>query len=182
MATSSSVRITRVPAPVPASNSFPQADSLPRLLDVLAAACHSPKLDESVLAESFGITPRQAAYYYSAANYVGLTYKRGGWIKPTVEGDAVNRIPEQQDRRTAVFAMILKLPVFEDVARSLAEFGEMPPLFLVTEWVATEDRKVNPITASRRAETALNWIRSIRDEAPDQIEALEPVRMAVGMR
>ena len=173
MASSTSRRIT---APAPASNAFPQADSLTRLLDVLASACHQPKLDENVLAEQFGITPRQGAYYFSAATYVGLTYKRGGWIKPTPDGERINAISDEGNRRAAVFDMILTLPVFGEAALHAAAYGRLPAAEDVAAWVRLEDRKVNDVTATRRAETVLAWIGLVQKEAPEAIEALAPAR------
>lgn len=168
------VQIRRVAPPVQASGAFPQANSLPRLLDVLAAACHSPKLDEGVLAGMFGITERQGSYYYGAAHYVGLVYKRGGWIKATAEGDRVNAIQDEAARRDAVFGAILELPVFDEAGRHLAEFGELPSAEAVSDWVRGADAKVNHTTAARRADTVLSWIGMIRRESPERIEALAP--------
>jgi hypothetical protein len=167
----------RILVPSPGSNAFPQADSLSRLLDVLAAACHSPKLDEEVLAQQFSITPRQGAYYHSAAAYVGLTYKRGGWIKPTPEGERINAISDETGRRMAVFDVILTLPVFGDAARHAATTGELPRACDVTSWVRMEDHKVNETTATRRAETVLAWIGLILKEAPAALEAMAPAPM-----
>ena len=166
---SSSRRIT---APQPASNAFPQADSLPRMLDVLALAGRNPKLDENSLAEIFGITPRQGSYYYAAAAYVGLTYKRGGWIKPTQAGEGVNRIQDEEARRSAVFEMVMELPVFREAAIHAAEYGCLPPVEELTAWVMAEDSKVNATTAARRAETVDSWIRLVMREAPDVIAEL----------
>ncbi len=164
--------VRRLSAPEPASNAFPQADSLPRLMDVLAAAAHSPKVDESVLATTFSITPRQGSYYYSAALYVGLVYKRGGWIKPTEDGARINAIEDLAERRAAVFELVLKLPVFQETASHLAEYGEMPAAPDVTEWVKGEDSRVNHTTATRRAETVLAWVGMVQKNNPELIDAL----------
>lgn len=170
----SATRGRAIPIPVAGANAFPQADSLPRLLDVLAAAAHSPRLDEAVLAEQFSVTQRQGSYYASAATYCGLVYKRGGYIKPTVAGDRINGIADQAERRAAVFDIVLTLPVFSEVALHVAEHGCPPDAADVTQWVRTEDAKVNHTTAARRAETALAWIAMVHRERPEKLEELRP--------
>jgi hypothetical protein len=157
--------------PARASNSFPQADSLNRLLHVLHAAHEIRNLDEGVLAERFGVTPRQGAYYYSAAVYVGLVYKRGGWIKPTSAGEAMCKLPDEA-RQAVMFDMILELPVFCEAACHLANHGFAPDAADVAEWVRAEDSAVNEVTAARRAETVLSWVGGIQARAPETIEAL----------
>jgi hypothetical protein len=153
-------------------NSFPQADSLPRLLDVLALAAYQPKVDESVIAEQFGLSARQGAYYFSAAAYVGLVYKRGGWIKPTPDGARINAMSDHVEQRSAVFDMVVQLAVFSQAARHLSGFGELPPLEEVSQWVRDEDQKVNDTTASRRANTVLSWIEMVHAECPQTIDCL----------
>jgi hypothetical protein len=138
---------------------------------VLDAARDVRNLDEGVLAERFGVTARQGAYYYAAAAYVGLVYKRGGWIKPTSAGDAMCRLPERA-RQAVTFDMILELPVFREAACQLASNGVAPDAAEVAEWVRTEDPAVNEVTAARRAETVLSWIDGIRARAPEAIEGL----------
>lgn len=165
----------RVTAPAPGDNAFPQADSLTRLIDVVMAAAHTPHVDENSLAETFSLTPRQGAYYASAATHVGLVYKRGGWIKPTVAGERISAMADEVDRRTAVAALVLELPVFREAAQHAVAHGAPPPAEELAAWVRAEDPRVNEVTASRRANSVVSWVKSIMQHTP---AALEPLRAA----
>lgn len=159
---------------------FPQANNLTTVIDLVAAACHSPRLDEAEFAAMFGIEPRQGAYYFSAAERLGLAYKRGGWIKATPAGERINAMGREGDRRLAIYALILKLPVFQEAAAYAADNGCLPTQAELAAWVRKEDPKVNHTTGARRAQTVANWIREILAEAPELLPSTEP-DVGVGM-
>jgi hypothetical protein len=50
---------------------FPQADSLPRVIDLVSILLDKPMTAED-LALHYGFDPRQSDYYYNAARYLGL--------------------------------------------------------------------------------------------------------------
>lgn len=157
---------------------FPQADSLGRVLDVIAASCSGPRVDEEELGRIFGITARQGFYYANAAVWLGMTYKIGGWIRPTGLGCRINGMDDEADRLGCLAEAVVGKPVFAEAARHLAAFGELPDLAAVTSWVRAEDNKVNDQTAQRRAQTVVSWIGKIHEQSPEVIEALAPARAA----
>lgn len=164
-------------APVDESQ-FPQADSLTRILDVLAASCAGPKVDEAELGRIFGITERQGFYYGNAAAWFGLVYKSGGWIRPTGLGSRINAMDDEGDRFRVLAETVVAKPVFSEAARHLAAFGQTPEPSEITAWVRAEDRKVNDRTAARRADTVIRLLNAISEQSPGVIDALVPERVA----
>ena len=172
-------RVRKINAPLAASNAFPQADSLDKIIGILNLADRNSNVDESVIADMYSITQRQGSYYYAAAQYVGVVYKRGGWVKPTSQGEAIARMQDPQDQESAIFDLVLKLPVFQRIADYLAVEGCVPEHGEVTDWVFKQDHKVNDTTAERRAYTALAWIERIKEQFPEKIIAMAPSMMAM---
>jgi hypothetical protein len=152
------------------TESFPQADSLDRIVDLLVV-CQQKKMDADLLAAEFGIVQRQAIYYYTAANYLDLAYLSGGWMRPTEDGRKILALPEN-DRVAAIGHIVLSQPVFSDVAQMYMEQGHMPEESEIASLIQSADSAVNQTTANRRAKTVKSWIEKIQEVAPEVLESI----------
>jgi hypothetical protein len=149
---------------------FPQADRVERLFGVVEMVCHGP-VDDTGIAAAYDIDPRQGAYYSNAAAFLGFITNRGGLWRPTADGQALNAA-DDETRCRRIGEKILDKAVFREAAVHLAAYGELPPVEEIMDWVRADDRKLNSVTAERRAQTVHSWVSAVAEAAPDMIAAL----------
>lgn len=145
---------------------FPQADSMPRVLD-LVDAVHSGVTTPDELVDRYEFTIRQVSYYTAAARYLGF-------LKPT----GVDRIltdigfnfakSVREKRHTIVLEQLAKLPVFRDLLGEVSTAGEIQSSRrmlagkIMSVAKRNEDR-MGEVTADRRASTVISWIRWVQN-------------------
>ena len=147
---------------------FPQADSSSRILDTLDLVCAGP-IDDEGIAKAMGVTPRQGAYYSNGAAFIGIVRDSGGYWRPTAQGRGIFEMDDADDRRSALSAMILALPVFDKAAEHVAYVEEMPPVDEIVDWIMAREPDLNEVTATRRANTVHSWVSDIWERDPGMV-------------
>ena len=138
--------------------SFPQADSLNRVLQI-AGISGGANISLADISATQGITNRQARYYADAAVYLGLLTRDGSGLTATKEGRRLARIKTASIRHTAIAAILSTRPVFGR-AITAAKNGRAASRSSLTNWVQRHSG-LNPTTSRRRASTVDSWTRAI---------------------
>ena len=141
---------------------FPQADSLPRVINLLEQLQKSP-MPKDDITQRYGFTPRQTSYYTDAGRYLGLMERErrldcGTRYSLTREGRSLLKLP-YRERQLALFQCIIRHKVFHDavarclclsrplIKREAVELMKQSPLYGV----------VSDSTYTRRASTVQSW-------------------------
>lgn len=145
---------------------FPQADSMPRVLD-LVDAVHSGITTPDELVDRYEFTTRQVSYYTAAARYLGFLKPTGVDRILTDIGIEFAKSPREK-RHTIVLERLARLPVFRDaikmatrkdslhsqrtaIARNIKDFSDSRSI------------PMTDVTANRRASTVIGWARWSQD-------------------
>ena len=140
-----------------ASTTFPQADSLPRVIATVAAARTGINLE--TLATTLSVSARQARYYADAASYLGLASYSNGMISSTTAGKGVVRVRTTAGRANALSRIISERPVFRRALKAVRS-GKPATRKMVAAWIR-QHGKLAPSTAMRRAGTVENWVQAV---------------------
>lgn len=133
---------------------FPQADSIDRVIRIVAAVAAGLR-DKAVLAEEEDFVGRQVDYYLNAARFLGfLDYGSDGAIVLTERGRALMDCPAP-DRSLPVARAMFELSPFR---RVLA--GEGPEVV-----VGDEAPDLSGKTVQRRAQTVRAWVNWAKEQA-----------------
>lgn len=157
-----SVELLREP-----SISFPQANSMPRLINLLEILYNS-NLSKQDITDTYDFTDRQTNYYTDALRYLGLVdkYKDKDRIRFKLSRLGMKIMKYQlRDRQLAIITEILKHKPFNLVITKWLEFGEVPSCDEIE--VIMKKCKLYHIqkdsTYHRRASTIKEWIKWITE-------------------
>ena len=157
------LRETRLQSPPPGVT-FPQADDLAKVLDLVdAVAAGITEVED--LVDRYEFSERQAAYYTSAAKYIGFLVPNTHDRKLTTLGMKLSR-SSLLKRRTIVVEALARLPVFREMLEHIDKAGntEMDRELIATNIslvTAKYNLPLNKVTANRRASTVIGWGRWI---------------------
>lgn len=147
------------PAPEP-DLPFPQADTFPRLIDLLGALWEGP-LERAQIPLRCEIDARQADYYIHAAQYLGLADcvagVPGAPLCLTDEGRRILGLPWRA-RCLALIACIFRRPVFHRAFGRALQLGDAPNRELVIRLMLECGLPLNETTLARRASTVRGWV------------------------
>ena len=145
--------------------SFPQADSLPRVINLMERLQKAP-LAPGDITHEYGFTPRQTSYYTTAGRYLGLIERTGSGVQTryalTKEGEQILKLP-YSERQLALCRQILRHPVFFKTAKQRLVTGQLPAKKEVAALMQQCGLlHVDSIeTRLRRASTVLSWVNWI---------------------
>lgn len=146
----------------PAGVTFPQADDMRKVMDIVDATAVGITSAEELM-ERYQFTSRQANYYPTAARYLGLLDHLRATKVLTEEGMRFAR-GSRSERHGMILEALAQLPVFRDaLEHAIAHGGELPGTATVSEWIAREaplaGQSISGSTITRRAGTVRGWTR-----------------------
>jgi len=147
---------------------FPQADSFPRILDLLSVL-HEEELTRSEVTLKYEFDPRQTDYYISACEYLGLVER----IK-TNEGEPGYRLTTEaktimslsyKKKHLALMKKILECPIFNKAFGIFMNCKQLPDKQSICSimTLANFHKQINDTTIERRASTVLGWLKWMID-------------------
>lgn len=135
---------------------FPQANSMERILaTVRVTSRRNTSITE--LSAIIGVTKRQALYYASGAEHLGLVVREGG-VKATEKGRNLAATRSEKSRRVKLSDILATLPVFKRALKA-ARLGRPASRETVATWISKHNG-LSPSTAARRAATVEKWVAS----------------------
>lgn len=152
------VRVEPEPEGIP----FPQADSFPRVVDLLTQLYGSDgEMTQDQITSGYEFDRRQTQYYTNAAAYLGLAERRydreqGVTYTLTARGASVMSKSPQQ-RNLALVECVLERRVFRQTLKLYLEGGARPPAQQVEEFIRRVRPELTEDTIVRRAQTVLRW-------------------------
>ena len=150
--------------PEPAKEGFPQADSFPRIIDLLGLIVGGEgRVSRSYITENYAFDSRQTQYYTSAACFLGLIERQkiDGHVEYTLSSEGNRIMSLRPDPRNLALAdSILSFEVFNRTFKLFLQIGKRPTNAEVAEIILGTDRlrgQLSAETASRRAQTVVKW-------------------------
>ncbi len=156
--------------------SFPQANSMPRIVNLIELLRERPMTKQDITSE-YAFDERQTNYYTDAGRYLGLIEKKRGddgniLFQLSEPGRAVMTLG-YKERQLAIAAQILKHGVFRETLKLYLRCGEMPDLQTIVQIM--KQSGIYHIEADstfiRRSSTVagwINWIFSLVENASPQ--------------
>ena len=151
---------------------FPQADSMPRILDLIESLAKEPMLKDSIT-RKYAFDPRQTNYYTDAGRYLGLIAKgkdrnRSIIFSLSPLGKEISSL-SYRDKQVAIAKQILKHQVFRSVLELHLKTGQVPDRKKVIQIMKEHHLyKIDSNdTYNRRASSItgwVNWILSLINE------------------
>lgn len=141
---------------------FPQADSMPRAIDLLNQLYLSQELTQDKITTNYAFSVRQTQYYTDSVRYLGLVSKNNDVYTLTAEGEAlVLQVPQR--RNQILVEKILSQRVFNLTMRLYFENAELPSKDDIAIIVHKVRPKLTGETLTRRAQTVRSWLSWIID-------------------
>jgi hypothetical protein len=149
--------------PEPRGVPFPQADSFPRVIDLLTQLYGANgNLSQEYITTNYAFDLRQTQYYTNAASYLGLLERhhspgQGVSYALTKSGADIMRM-HPRGRNLALVRCALERRVFNRTLRLYLEQGARPTVEQVVEIMKAARLSLAGTTLPRRAQTVLLWI------------------------
>jgi len=147
---------------------FPQADSFPRILDLLSVL-HEEELTRNEVTLKYEFDPRQTNYYISACEYLGVlehttTKENEPGYCLTAEAKKIMSLPYKK-KHLALMKRILERPVFNRAFKMFLEHNKLPDRQSICLIMKSADfqRPINETTIERRSSTVLSWLEWMID-------------------
>lgn len=146
--------------------SFPQADSMSRIVNLVELLYEKPMTKQDITSE-YAFDERQTNYYTDAGRYLELIDKfhdEDGNIvfQLSTCGRRIMSL-EYKERQLAIITQILKHKVFNETLKLHLQYGEMPNKQMIVEIMKRENlyRVEAYSTYLRRSSTVVGWINWI---------------------
>jgi hypothetical protein len=145
---------------------FPQADSFPRILDLLSVL-HGEELTRSEVTLKYEFDSRQTNYYVSACEYLGFIerfmtsdHERG--YRLTTEARRIMSLPYKQ-KHLALIRKTLEKPVFHQAFEIFVRTNLPPDKRTICQIMQGADfsQPINATTIGRRSSTVSGWLEWI---------------------
>lgn len=150
------------PGAPPPGVTFPQADDLAKVLDLLDAVA-AGITDVEGLINRYEFSERQVSYYTSAGKYIGFLNPNTRERELTALGEKFVR-SSRLTRRTMVMEALAALPVFREMLEHIAATGDVNQrrdeiATDISLAAASQKLPLNQETTKRRASTVISWGR-----------------------
>lgn len=147
------------------SVSFPQANSMARIINLIELLHDKPMTRQEITAE-YAFDERQTNYYTDAGRYLGLVEKetRGGTITFRLSGLGCHMMElGYRERQLAIITQILKHRAFRETLKVCLQCGEMPDAQTVVNIMKASKlyQVKSDSTFFRRSSTIVSWVRWI---------------------
>jgi hypothetical protein len=147
---------------------FPQADSFPRVLDLLSIL-HEEDLTRSEVTLKFEFDPRQTNYYVSACEYLDLierfsTDGNERSYRLTYEARNIMSL-SYKDKHLALIKKVLERSVFHKAFHVFVNSNELPDRQTIYQIMNSTDFPIpiNDTTIERRSSTVFGWLKWMID-------------------
>lgn len=163
--------------PEPKKIPFPQANSFPRVIDLLMQLKVSGnELTKEQITTEYDFDARQTQYYTNAAKYLGLidrfqTKEKGVFYRLTSKGLRISNLAPQM-RNLALCESILEHPVFNQVLRQTLEEAYPSSRQKIIEIMQKSNLNLDKdgySTIPRRSSTVISWVNwmiKLTNESP----------------
>ena len=145
--------------------SFPQANSMARIVNLMELLCEKPMTRQAITTE-YAFDERQTNYYTDAGRYLGLIEKGrdGGtiWFTLSPLGRQIMEM-DYRERQLAIISQILRHRAFQETLRLCLEWGEVPGTADVVRIMKASDlfHVGADSTYIRRSSTVIGWMNWI---------------------
>jgi len=145
--------------------SFPQANSMARIVNLMELLCEKPMTRQAITTE-YAFDERQTNYYTDAGRYLGLIEKGrdGGtiWFTLSLLGRQIMEM-DYRERQLAIISQILRHRAFQETLRLCLEWGEVPGTADVVRIMKASDlfHVGADSTYIRRSSTGIGWMNWI---------------------
>lgn len=141
---------------------FPQADSVPRIMDLISFLGEGPKSDLEI-ATQYLFDPRQSKYYFDASAYLGLAEKVivDGQVfrQLTPLGHALN-MKDYKGKVLGLAEQLLRVKPVASIYLDALSVGHVPTKDVVLDsYEAPGLAAYSESTVARRIGTVLSWVR-----------------------
>jgi hypothetical protein len=151
--------------PEPVGVPFPQADSFPRIIDLLSQVHAAGTISQEDITTNHAFDVRQTQYYTNAGRYLGLieiSRSRDEGVKYSLTNRAAQIMARPPAARNLALAeTILEHQVFNDTARDYLRQAGRPSFDEVITIMRQADLGLDregTTTIPRRAQTVLAWV------------------------
>lgn len=158
--------LTTVPLVTEPAISFPQADRMSRIVNLIELLNEKPMTKQDITSE-YAFDERQTNYYADAGRYLGLVEKghsENGSIlfQLSSRGRHIMRLG-YKERQLAIVTQILMHGVFNETLRLLLQYGEMPDKQTIIQIMRNSNlyHVKADSTYLRRSSTVIGWINWI---------------------
>lgn len=158
--------LTTVPLVTEPAISFPQADRMSRIVNLIELLNEKPMTKQDITSE-YAFDERQTNYYADAGRYLGLIEKghsENGSIlfQLSPRGRHIMRLG-YKERQLAIVTQILMHRVFNETLRLLLQYGEMPEKETIIQIMRNSNlyHVEAASTYLRRSSTVIGWINWI---------------------
>ena len=163
------IKLWRSTTIIPEPNvTFPQADSFPRVLDLLSVL-HEEDLTRSEITLKYEFDPHQTNYYVSACEYLGLierfsTDENERGYRLTSEARNIMSLP-YKDKHLALMKKLLERYVFNKAFNVFVNSNELPDKQTICQIMKSTNFpiRINDTTIERRSSTVFGWLKWIID-------------------
>lgn len=151
--------LARVPAGPGPEGTFPQANDLDKVADLVRMAAEGPQ-GKAEIAEAFGFDERQGDYYGNAAAYLGLLRRGEEGFAATEAGLAFAGLRSRAARTSALLERMAAIPGLREALRLLGERGYRAEKIAPGELaeVVRAATGLGASTPERRASTLRAWL------------------------
>lgn len=147
---------------------FPQADSFPRVMDLLSVL-HEEELTRSEVTLKYEFDPRQTNYYVSACEYLGLverfstdTSERG--YRLTADARSIMALSYKK-KHLALMKKVLERSVFYKAFDIFIDRNMLPDKQAICQIMKSTNFQIpiNDTTIERRSSTVVGWLKWMID-------------------
>lgn len=141
---------------------FPQADSFPRVLDILNVLKEN-QLTAIEISDIYEFDIRQAHYYLAAARYLGLVMKSEGSVYGLTELGQSIQDKKYKERNLDIISTVLSHKPFNVAFKQYIDNHEIDSKVISDVILDTSVNVNERSTADRRTQTVKSWINWIVD-------------------
>lgn len=144
---------------------FPQANSMPRLVNLIEWLSERP-MSLQAITNKYAFEKRQSSYYTDAGRYLDLIEKTSNSNKEIIfklskQGEHIVKL-RYRERQLAIISKILEHRVFNEVLKIHLKSGEMPDKNTIVSLMKQSNScNMGDNTIERRSSTITGWINWI---------------------
>ena len=151
---------------------FIQADLFTRLISLIEQLDKVPNMTSAEIASSMEFDIRQASYYSSAGEYLGVIERPlRGHSQLSLTGIKLMRL-KLRERRLELIKLIVRHNIFHDLLSQIIDTGEFPSREAIIDRMRRYNVCKDATTLYRRASSVSGWLRWIVT-LPDTTEEFE---------
>ena len=146
--------------------SFPQADSMPRIINLIELLAETPLTKQDITSQ-YAFDERQTNYYTDAGRYLGFLQKwkdeyNNIWFHLSPDGSCIMNLP-YRERLIQIASRILMHKVFREVFILYLNYRQMPDTKTIVPIMRRSGlyRVESESTFIRRASTVKGWVNWI---------------------